>query len=64
MISQIEMFRRSGMSDMRTILIDLSRDPAMIFWLDNNENHRGEPNENYGRELLAGITHIKLPGPK
>jgi len=49
---QIEMFRRNGLSDMRTILLDLSRDPAMIFWLDNNENHNGEPNENYGRELL------------
>ena len=50
--SQIEMFRRNGLSDMRTILLDLSHDPAMIFWLDNNENHNGEPNENYGRELL------------
>ena len=50
--NQIEMFRRNGLADMRTILLDLSRDPAMIFWLDNNENHNGEPNENYGRELL------------
>ena len=50
--NQIAMFRRVGLSDLRTILIELSRDPAMIFWLDNNENHKGEPNENYGRELL------------
>jgi uncharacterized protein (DUF1800 family) len=50
--NQIEMFRRNGLSDMRMILLELSRDPAMIFWLDNNENHLGEPNENYGRELL------------
>ena len=50
--NQIEMFRKNGMSDMRTMLLDLSMDPAMIFWLDNNENHNGEPNENYGRELL------------
>ncbi len=50
--NQIEMFRHNGLSDMRTILLDLSHDPAMIFWLDNNENHNGEPNENYGRELL------------
>jgi uncharacterized protein (DUF1800 family) len=49
---QIEMFRRVGMTDMRTLLTALSKDPAMIFWLDNNENHKGEPNENYGRELL------------
>ena len=49
---QIDTFRRIGMSDVRTILIELSRDPAMIFWLDNNENHKTEINENYGRELL------------
>jgi uncharacterized protein (DUF1800 family) len=33
----------------------------MIYWLDNNENHNGEPNENYGRELLElfsmGVGH-------
>lgn len=52
MIRQIEMFRRVGLSDLGTILKELSRDPAMIFWLDNNENHKDEPNENYGRELL------------
>ena len=51
-IAQIETFRRICLSDMRAILVTLSRDPAMIFWLDNNENHRDEPNENYGRELL------------
>jgi uncharacterized protein (DUF1800 family) len=50
--NQIEMFRQNGMSDMRSILMDLATDPAMIFWLDNNENHLGEPNENWGRELL------------
>ena len=46
------MFRRVGMSDFRTVLLELSRDPSMLFWLDNNENHKDEPNENYGRELL------------
>lgn len=49
---QLEMFRRVGMADFRTILLELSRDPAMLFWLDNNENHKDEVNENYGRELL------------
>lgn len=50
--SEIAMFRRVGLSDMKTILLELSRDPAMLFWLDNNENHKDEINENYGRELL------------
>ncbi len=50
--TQIDMFRRVGLTDFKTILLELSRDPAMIFWLDNNENRKDEPNENYGRELL------------
>ena len=52
MIRQIEMFRHLGLSDMRTILVELAKDPALIYWLDNNENRREEPNENFGRELL------------
>ena len=51
-VSQINTFRRVGMSNLRDVLLELARDPAMIFWLDNNENHNGEPNENWGRELL------------
>ena len=50
--NQIAMFRQAGLSSLREILTELSKDPAMIFWLDNNENRKGEPNENYGRELL------------
>ena len=49
---QIQMFLRHGMGDLRTLLIELSKDPAMIVWLDNYENHKGSINENYGRELL------------
>ncbi|ETX08505.1 DUF1800 domain-containing protein [Candidatus Entotheonella palauensis] len=50
--TEIDMFRHVGLTNMKTILLELSRDPAMIFWLDNNENHKDEINENYGRELL------------
>ncbi len=49
---QIDMFREVAMTNMGTILLELSRDPAMLFWLDNHENHKDEINENYGRELL------------
>ena len=49
---QIDMFKRVGLTDFRNILVELSKDPAMIYWLDNNENHKNEINENYGRELL------------
>ena len=52
MVRQIDMFREVGLSRFRTILARLSRDPAMLDWLDNQENHKDEPNENYARELL------------
>ena len=52
MSDQIDLFRRIGMGNIREILLELSMNPAMINWLDNNENIKGEPNENYGRELL------------
>ena len=51
-LNQINTFRRHSMGSFRDLLVELSRDPAMIFWLDNNDNHRGAINENYGRELL------------
>ena len=50
--TQIETFRDLCLTDMKTLLMALSKDPAMNFWLDNCENHKGEPNENWGRELL------------
>ena len=49
---QIRMFRRYGMGSFRTLLVELSKNPAMIVWLDNHDNHDGAINENYGRELL------------
>ena len=52
MNKQLQMFRRHAMGCFRTLLVELSSDPAMIYWLDNCENHKGTPNENYGRELL------------
>ena len=49
---QIAMFRRNGLGRFNDLLIELSKDPAMIVWLDNQDNHNGAINENYGRELL------------
>jgi uncharacterized protein (DUF1800 family) len=49
---QIRMFKRYGMGSFRTLLLELSKDPAMIIWLDNQTNHKEAINENFGRELL------------
>ncbi len=52
MLQQIVLFRKYGMGNYREMLLEISRNPAMIYWLDNNENHRDAVNENWGRELL------------
>ena len=61
LLEQLKMLRDHGMGNYRELLIELSRNPAMIFWLDNNENHKRAPNENWGRELLElfslGVGH-------
>ena len=36
LINQIDMFRRHGLGSFPTLLVELSKDPAMIIWLDNN----------------------------
>ena len=52
LLNQIEMFRRSGTGKFDDLLIKLSQDPAMLIWLDNQDNLNESINENYGREIL------------
>ncbi len=52
LVQQIAMFRRHGLGSYRDLLVELAKNPAMIFWLDNNGNHNGAINENWGRELM------------
>ncbi len=49
---QINLFRRHGLDSFDSILLRLAKDPAMIVWLDNQENHSDAINENWARELL------------
>ena len=48
----VGMFRRLGLGSFRDLLIELARDPGMIYYLDNCISHKGAINENWGRELL------------
>jgi len=52
LLEQIALFREKGMGNYRDLLVAIARNPTMIFWLDNNENHGTAVNENWGRELL------------
>src|SRR6185437_12271190 len=55
-LQQIQLFRDQGMGNFETILQKVTRDPAMLIWLDNNQNRKGSPNENYAREVMELFT--------
>ena len=52
----IEMFREKGLGHYKDVLMSVAKSPAMIYWLDQNENHATAVNENWGRELLELFT--------
>ena len=52
MADYLEMLRDNCLGNFTTLLRELSRSPAMIWWLDEQTNHADAVNENYGRELL------------
>ena len=51
-MDMIVKFRKYGLSNYRDLLLEMAKDPAMIYWLDNCDNHATAVNENWGRELL------------
>jgi hypothetical protein len=53
---QNEMLRARGAGRLRDLLMGILEDPAMLVYLDNGENVKGRPNENFGRELLELFT--------
>lgn len=53
---QNELFRARGFGPFGDLALAVSRDPAMLIWLDGNANRKAAPNENYGRELLELFT--------
>jgi hypothetical protein len=56
MLQQNLMFRAHASGNFRDLLIGLLKDPAMLVFLDNGENIKSHPNENFGRELLELFT--------
>jgi hypothetical protein len=56
MIKQNWMMRRHALGNFHQLLSDVTIDPAMLLWLNGNENVKGSPNENYGREMLELFT--------
>jgi uncharacterized protein (DUF1800 family) len=61
MLRQNEMLRSNANGTLRALLVGILKDPAMLVYLDNGENVKAHPNENFGRELLElfsmGVGH-------
>jgi uncharacterized protein (DUF1800 family) len=61
MLRQYELLRHHALGSFRTMLQEMSKDPAMMVWLDTRGSKKGNPNENYARELMElfslGIGH-------
>ena len=49
---QIQLFRRHATGSFRDLLLAVSKDAAMIYWLDMQLNTRTRPQENFGREIM------------
>jgi uncharacterized protein DUF1800 len=56
MLRQNEMLRAHASGALRDLLLGILKDPAMLVYLDNGENVKAHPNENFGRELLELFT--------
>jgi uncharacterized protein (DUF1800 family) len=61
MFRQNILLRKHALGRFGPLLQAISRDPAMLVWLDSNSNVKAHPNENYARELMElfslGVGH-------
>jgi uncharacterized protein (DUF1800 family) len=52
MWKQNEVFRRHTSGSWLTLLTEVSKDPAMLLWLDQAQSRKQHPNENFAREVM------------
>lgn len=48
--------RKHALGNFGQLLKDIARDPAMVIYLDSAQNRRGQPNENFAREVMELFT--------
>ncbi len=52
MLQQQAMLRANATGNFKTLLNGIAKDPAMLIYLDNRQNVKGAPNENFAREIF------------
>ncbi len=56
MINQNQFLREHAFDTFDNILLGITADPAMLFYLDLTKSRKNQPNENYARELMELFT--------
>ena len=56
MYRQNVLLRREALGNFGTLLHNVTHDPAMLVYLDGVQNRKGQPNENYAREVMELFT--------
>jgi uncharacterized protein (DUF1800 family) len=56
MLKQNQLFRSHFLGSFHDLLQEVTRDPAMLLWLNGTDNAKWAPNENYAREMMELFT--------
>ncbi|HXV96423.1 MAG TPA: DUF1800 domain-containing protein [Gaiellaceae bacterium] len=56
MLDQNAYLRGHALGSFETLLLGITRNPAMLIWLNGVQNTKWSPNENYARELMELFT--------
>jgi uncharacterized protein (DUF1800 family) len=54
--NQNQVYRNAALGNLRDLTLAVSKDPAMLIYLDNASSNKSHPNENYARELMELFT--------
>jgi uncharacterized protein (DUF1800 family) len=55
-MGQIELFRSMALGHFPDLLLAVTKDPAILYWLDGRDNVKATPQENYAREVMELFT--------
>lgn len=56
MMHQNQLYRSQALGNFRTLTQAMALEPAMLVYLNNADNRKGSPNQNFARELLELFT--------
>jgi uncharacterized protein (DUF1800 family) len=54
--SYLELLRKQALGNFRSLLHGVAKEPAMLLYLNNQQNRKGQANENFAREVMELFT--------